>query len=567
MLVEPAIGHISFEEFLRVCTDSDLINEDSARQMHKFARALGGVGSVPRVSGDNTEKLQSFESILSFDYPDYMTFDSYITTEENYYTCEILRTVAFIPRIWKAISPVFIHAPTGQGKTHLLAATMNATSRKALLINTLDLETEYQHSKSAGRERELRNWMISHHLILIDDIQFARGNRSFEKFIISVMNRMPRESHGIVISSDVEPSMLTGLDASLFSRLMSGITIKLEIVNKKGRREILEQFFNYTGMNLSDDVVDYLADTFTTNVRQLKAAARMVLARVLGTGKAMTVESTKALLGFMTERIRQETPPLQSDNIMPPIEIDKSEYIVVEVEEEPSRKQSGSGKAPFVIEPVKPVPAVPRASSRRAAQAPVRAQKYANRVAVQQQETIPQAAVQEAAAKVDAPAGSDASPAPKERKAVPAGRVQVEEPAPEAKAVPDVPPAPEATAAVVENAPPVETQPASAVNVAEDQDFPEPVAATSSPGTRGGGQAEKSAAARSSSRSAKKFKDMLASADTVEKQTEALRMAVSERIRQLMESGANDIDIGKLQVTLKFLEKGDMEAAMLSLKA
>jgi len=213
----------------------------------------------------------------------------------------------------------------------------------------------------------------------------------------------------------------------------------------------------------------------------------MVLARVLGTGKAMTVESTKALLGFMTERIRQETPPLQSDNIMPPIEIDKSEYIVVEVEEEPSRKQSGSGKAPFVIEPVKPVPAVPRASSRRAAQAPVRAQKYANRVAVQQQETIPQAPVQEAAAKVDAPAGSDASPAPKEREAVPAVRVQVEEPAPEAKAVPDVPPAPEATAAVVENAPLVETQPASAVNVAEDQDFPEPVTATSSPGTRGGG--------------------------------------------------------------------------------
>jgi len=60
---------------------------------------------------------------------------------------------------------------------------------------------------------------------------------------------------------------------------------------------------------------------------------------------------------------------------------------------------------------------------------------------------------------------------------------------------------------------------------------------------------------------------MLESADTVEKQTEALRLAVGERIRQLMESGANDIDIGKLQVTLKFLEKGDLESAMLSLKA
>lgn len=543
---DPAIGHIPFEEFLRVCTDSGLINEDSARLMHNFARALGGVGSVPRISGDNTEKLQSFESILSFDYPDNMTFDSYITTEENYYTCEILRTVAFIPRIWKAIAPVFIHAPTGQGKTHLLAATMNATSRKALLTNTLDLETEYQHAKSAGRERELRDWMIAHDLILIDDIQFARGNRGFEKFIISVMNRMPRESHGIVISSDVEPSMLTGLDASLLSRLMSGITIKLEIVNKKGRREILEQFFNYTGMNLSDDVVDYLADTFTTNVRQLKAAARMVLARVLGTGNAMTVESTKALLGFMTERIRLETSSEQDDEVLPPGEIDRSEYIVVEVEEEPDRRHSGSGQVPFVIEPVKPVPAAVRASSRRAAQAPARAQESSKRK--------------------DVTADREPSPAPKERVAL--ARTQVMEPEPAAEHVPPTVRTPEPVAAVVEEATPVEKRSAPSLHVEEDQDYPEPIVGDESPSAgRIESEEKPDAASRSGSRSAKKFKDMLASADTVEKQTEALRMAVSERIRQLMESGANDIDIGKLQVTLKFLEKGDLEAAMLSLKA
>lgn len=560
MAEDPVPSLIPFDEFLRVCTDSGLITEDIARRIHGFARAIGGVGSVPRMSGADSDRLQSFENILAFDYPDNMTFDSYITTEENYYTCEILRTVAFIPRIWKAIAPVFIHAPTGQGKTHLLAATRNATSRKALLINTLDLETEFQHALSAGRERELRDWMILHDLILIDDIQFARGNRSFEKFIISVMNRMPRETHGIVISSDVEPSMLTGMDASLLSRLMSGITIKLEIVSKKGRREILEQFFKYTGMNLSDEVVDYLADTFTTNVRQLKAAARMVLARVLGTGSAMTAESTRALLGFMTERIGTETPDLDEELPMAPG--GKTEYIVVEVEDEPERRHSGSGLEPFVIEPVNPAVSSRRQQTAGSSDTPPRpAAKKAGIQPARVKELPPaprgvEGSSREAPDQDEDPGhNEDDFPVP-----VAVSREKVRAPAMVKPAEHDSPPAP------VESAQPPPASPKPAPPRASEAQTPIPaegaVAQQQAPVWD-----ETPESPRSGRRSARRFKEMLESADTVEKQTEALRLAVGERIRQLMESGANDIDIGKLQVTLKFLEKGDLESAMLSLKA
>jgi hypothetical protein len=59
---------------------------------------------------------------------------------------------------------------------------------------------------------------------------------------------------------------------------------------------------------------------------------------------------------------------------------------------------------------------------------------------------------------------------------------------------------------------------------------------------------------------------MVESADTVEKQTEALRLAVVERIRQLTESGGDRAEVGRLQVALRFLEKGDLEAAIVSLK-
>ncbi len=461
----PGLESVPFEEFLRICTESGLLQADLARTLHGFARALGGVGSVPRVTGSDADRLQSFESILSFDYPENMTFESYVTTEENYYTCEILRTISFIPRIWKAITPVFIHAPTGQGKTHLLAATRNATTRKALLINTLDLETEYQHARSGGQDRDLRDWLTSHDLLLIDDIQFAFSDGGFQKFIISVMNRMPRNNHGIVVSSDVEPAHLGGMVSSLLSRLMSGITIKLEIVDLKGRREILEQFFKFTGLQPPAEVVDHLAMTFTTNVRQLKAAARMVLARMLGTGRPMTVDSARALLGFMT--------PSASPSAIDGEEDERSPYIVVEVEEEE-----------HAARPSPPTPPAEPASS---------------------------------------PADS--------------GGTDEEESADKARTI----------VVPVSGGPPPT---ASARDAALEQAGVE-VPAAPKPG-RG---------------SARKFKQMLESADTVEKQTEALRLAVSERIRQLSESGGDRAEVGRLQVALRFLEKGDLEAAMLSLKS
>lgn len=468
----PSPAGLPFEEFLKICSESGLLDEDRAGILLGFARAMGGVGHVPRLAGSDSHRLQSFENILSFDYPDHMTFDSYVTTDENYYTCEILRTVAFIPRIWKTITPVFIHAPTGQGKTHLLAATRNATSRKrALLLNSLDLETEFQHSRSADKERELRDWLASHDLLLLDDIQFAAGNTAFQKFVISVMHHMPRDTHGVVVSSDVEPSRMTRMIPSLLSRLMSGITIKLEIVDRKGRMEILEQFFRYSGLHPGGEVIDYLADTFTDNVRQLKAAARMVLAHMLGSGMQVSMEAVRNLLGFMTDGVHapQEHPP----------EPERTEYIVVEMDEEPA-PPTGEGTEP------------------------------------------------EGDEEEPAPGGSPPHP---------------EEPG-------ELPP-PTASGAIVVPALETESSPPSSVVELERQ-VVRKVEVSERKVIRKG--------------TARKYKEMVESADTVEKQTEALRLAVVERIRQLTESGGDRAEVGRLQVALRFLEKGDLEAAIVSLK-
>ena len=152
-----SLEELYFEEFLEICSDSDLIKEETARKIINFAKVIGGVGAVPRLSGNQTDSTNDFHSSLVSVYPEDMTFSNYVTTEENYYATEIARTIALIPRVWKSITPVMLHAYTGQGKTHLLAAVARSTHKRTLILNTVDLHIEYQHCMNAGLDRELRD--------------------------------------------------------------------------------------------------------------------------------------------------------------------------------------------------------------------------------------------------------------------------------------------------------------------------------------------------------------------------------------------------------------------------
>lgn len=334
------LSELHFEEFLEICSDSGLVKEEVAREIINFAKAIGGVGAVPRLTGSQLSSTDDFAATLVSVYPEEMTFNNYVTTEENYYATEIARTIALIPRVWKSITPIMLHAHTGQGKTHLLAAIARAAHKRTLLLNTVDLHIEYQQCLKAGIERELRDWITSFDLLLLDDIQFSQGDLMFQKFIISIINRMPRGRHGIITSSDVHPGDLLDIDASFYSRLTAGLVIKLETVNLEGRKEILENLFGQTGIKADEEIIEFIATNVKLNVRQLKAAGRMVLAQMLGPGHSGNIDTVRNILSFMQIHIRERPGPKASElNVTREREtggasVTHSPYIVVDIDEE-----------------------------------------------------------------------------------------------------------------------------------------------------------------------------------------------------------------------------------------
>jgi len=345
---------LHFEEFLEICSDSGLIKEETAREIISFAKAIGGVGAVPRLTGKKLSGTDDFSASLISVYPEGMTFNNYVTTEENYYATEIARTIALIPRVWKSITPVMLHADTGQGKTHLLAAIARSTHKTTIILNTVDLHIEYQQCLKAGMEKELRDWITSYELLMLDDIQFSQGDLQFQKFLISVVNRMPRGKHGIITASDVPPGKLLDIDPSFYSRLISGLVIKLETVNLEGRKEILRNLFGQTGVKPEDEILDFIATHVTLNIRQLKAAGRMVLAQMLGPAHDVNIRMVNDILSFMQVYRKKEGLPRASQlNVRDESEaaVNPSPFIVVDIDEETGKIDTPPESASESVEP------------------------------------------------------------------------------------------------------------------------------------------------------------------------------------------------------------------------
>ncbi|MFH0823425.1 MAG: DnaA/Hda family protein, partial [Pseudomonadota bacterium] len=166
---------------------------------------------------------------------------------------------------------------TGLGKTHLLSAIAGACSgTKVLMANTIDLIAEAVRAVRLDAIAEFRGWLLGHDVLLLDDIQSCEGNEEFQIELISVLNHMTGIGRRVVITSDVHPAGLTGIDSRLLSRIGGGVVAGLQMPDNQERLEMLTMFMG--DLTCPDEVMTFLADRMTESIRQLKAAALQLTA-------------------------------------------------------------------------------------------------------------------------------------------------------------------------------------------------------------------------------------------------------------------------------------------------
>jgi len=180
-------------------------------------------------------------------------------------------------------NPLFIYGPPGIGKTHLLYAIANGIRKNNPNTNIVYIKgdqftNELITAIGSGKNIEFRSKYREADLFLIDDIQFIAGKDSTQEEFFHTFNALYENGKQIVMTSDRKPSDMLTLEKRLQSRFEWGLLASIEAPDYETRMAIIKKKAASLGLELGDDVCDYIAVNVTNNVRQIEGTVKKIMA-------------------------------------------------------------------------------------------------------------------------------------------------------------------------------------------------------------------------------------------------------------------------------------------------
>ena len=236
-------------------------------------------------------------------------FDTYVVGSANRLAVAAARAVADAPGA--VYNPLFIHGPSGLGKTHLLAAigTHARQVNPELRIEYVGLDDfveQFHASVSAGEMETFRRRWGGIDLLLLDDVQFLTGRRELQTEMLRLFNALQGSGKQVVLSSDRPPQEIADVDERLVSRLAGGLIVDIGAPDFETRLAILRAAAAERNAQLSTDVLETIARLQLTNVRELHGAFNRVVAEQQLAGRTVAAGEVWELAG--AKGVPPETP-------------------------------------------------------------------------------------------------------------------------------------------------------------------------------------------------------------------------------------------------------------------
>ncbi len=235
------------------------------------------------VLGD--EELEQYNSrgkeSTTMDFNPQFTFDSFVVGSSNRFAHGAAVAVAKNPG--QSYNPLFIYGPPGIGKTHLLYAIANEIRRqhplfKIVYIKGDQFTNEMIAAIQSGKNVEFRSKYREADLFLIDDIQFIAGKEGTQEEFFHTFNNLYEAHKQIVMTSDRKPSDMQTLQDRLKTRFEWGLLADIQPPDYETRMAILKNKAVSMGLDLPDDVCNYIANNITNNVRQIEGTVKKIQA-------------------------------------------------------------------------------------------------------------------------------------------------------------------------------------------------------------------------------------------------------------------------------------------------
>ena len=271
------------------------------RYAPKLAEALSDLFSAEMrlvvLAGDELESYIS-ETKTDDTLPEVagFTFDNFVVGPSNKYAHAA--AVAVSENMGTVYNPLFIYGNSGLGKTHLLLAIGQTThsrfpAARVVYVKGDDFTNELVHAIQTGTTGDFRAKYRSADLLLMDDIQFIAGKQQTQEEFFHTFNSLYEANKQIVVTSDRPPLEMNKLEDRIRTRLEWGLMADVQPPDLETRMAITRNKAAQLGMVLSDDVVSFIGENITSNIRQLEGVVKKLSAYRDLLNDEITVDSVR----------------------------------------------------------------------------------------------------------------------------------------------------------------------------------------------------------------------------------------------------------------------------------
>ena len=210
-----------------------------------------------------------------------------------------------------AFNPLFVYGKSGLGKTHLAQAIGIEAKKKfpektVLYVNYNDFQTQFTEAIRNNNRNDFIHFYQMIDVLIIDDIHWLSGKEKTQDIFFHIFNHLHQSGKQIILTSDKAPIEMQGIEQRLLSRFKWGLSADLQAPDYQTRISILKKKIYNDGIELSNDVVEYIASHITNNIRELEGALISILAQSTLNKKEITIDLTKQIIDKYVKNTKRE---------------------------------------------------------------------------------------------------------------------------------------------------------------------------------------------------------------------------------------------------------------------
>ncbi len=258
------------------------------------------------VSSPAKNRLPAFDSQLNPAY----SFDTLVEGNSNKLARTAGLSIAKEPGK-TAFNPLFIYGQSGVGKTHLANAIGVMTKQlnpdaRVLYVPANTFLIQYTDAVRNNDQNNFLNFYQTIDVLIVDDIQEFAGKQATQNTFFHIFNHLHQAGKQLVLTSDRPPLALAGLEQRLLTRFKWGLSAELERPDLALRKAILKSKIYRNGLEIPEDVVDFIATNIDDNVRDLEGVLISIMAHSTLTNAPINLDLAKKIMGNVVNLVAKQ---------------------------------------------------------------------------------------------------------------------------------------------------------------------------------------------------------------------------------------------------------------------